>query len=348
MSEIDIQGKLLAYAANCKDEKLRLRCSSGAIFPLLAEYIVSSLSGVVYGVVMSSTCRTAEFMRISSLNNLELLYGSKYLAAKIGNTFSNVKKDLENGICVLFSGVGCQINGLKTFLGKSYDNLYCVEVICHGVPSPLLWNKYINSIESKAGIKIKSVSFRYKQVRRIHNNYFEKSTANEIYISRNDNFFMQMYLKNYCLRPSCYECYAKQTKCADITLGDFWGVEDVVTGFNSDKGVSLVIIRNNKGKELFGNIKNFISYKPVSYDKAIIYNPAEFQSAVVPMVRADFIKDLYIMDYNSLEKKYINISFKRKIKQTLLKTPVRNLLRQYIIPKIDSSYGMLLTFKHEE
>lgn len=135
------------YAAYSKDEKLRLSSSSGAIFSLLAEQVIN-LGGTVYGVAMSQDCTSAEFIRVDKEDALSKLRGSKYLQAKIGNAYQQVKKDLESGLTVLFSGTGCQVNGLIGFLGKKYGNLYCVDVICHGVPSPRLWEKYVQYIES--------------------------------------------------------------------------------------------------------------------------------------------------------------------------------------------------------
>ena len=128
--EIQMSDIIGIYAAYSKDIKLRTESSSGGIFSLLAEQILQQ-AGVIYGVAMSQNCQYAEYARIDKGEKLAKLRGSKYLQARLGNTYNKVKNDLEAGLIVLFTGTGCQVNGLKRFLGKEYENLYCVDVICH-------------------------------------------------------------------------------------------------------------------------------------------------------------------------------------------------------------------------
>ena len=149
------------YACYNRDKDLRLSSSSGAIFSSLAEYVFGK-NGIVYGVAMSEDCYSAEFIAVTDRNGLTKLRGSKYLQAKVGNTYKWVKDDLLAGKQVLFSGTGCQVNGLKNFLGKDYDNLLCVAVICHGAPSPALWKKYAEYQEKKNCGKLKGINFRCK------------------------------------------------------------------------------------------------------------------------------------------------------------------------------------------
>ncbi len=138
---------LSAYAAYSLDEAERRNSSSGGIFSLVARQVLA-VNGVVYGVAMSEDCRKAEFLRVEDEAGLEKLRTSKYLQAHVGDTFRSVKEDLENGVTILFSGTGCQIHGLIGFLGAGrdvsavriqYPNLYCVDVICHGVPLPAFY-----------------------------------------------------------------------------------------------------------------------------------------------------------------------------------------------------------------
>ena len=130
-----------AYACYNTDKEVRLSSSSGAVFSSLAEYVLDK-HGVIYGVAMSEDCYGAEFIAVTDREKLIRLRGSKYLQAKVGHTFRQVKEDLLSGKLVLFTGTGCQVNGLKNFLGKAYGNLICVDFICHGVPSPALWREY--------------------------------------------------------------------------------------------------------------------------------------------------------------------------------------------------------------
>ena len=128
---------------------------------MLAEYVLEQ-HGVVYGVAMSEDCYSAEFISVTCKEQLTKLRGSKYLQAKVGNSYKRVKEDLVSGTPVLFSGTGCQVNGLKSFLGKEYENLICVDVICHGALSPALWQKYATYQEQKNGGKLKDINFRCK------------------------------------------------------------------------------------------------------------------------------------------------------------------------------------------
>lgn len=136
------------YACYNIDKDVRLSSSSGAVFSSLAEFVFDN-QGVVYGVSMSEDCYLAEFIAVRDSDGLSKLRGSKYLQAKVGDTFKRVREDLFAEKIVLFTGTGCQVNGLKNFLERDYDNLICVDVICHGAPSPALWKRYVGYQEEK-------------------------------------------------------------------------------------------------------------------------------------------------------------------------------------------------------
>lgn len=318
------------YAAYCKDNSLRKNSSSGGVFSLLAEFVLKQ-QGVVYGVSMSQDCYFAEFISVRKCEDLTKLRGSKYLQAKIGNTYRNVKNDLISGKFVLFSGTGCQINGLKNYLGKQYDNLICVDVICHGVPSPALWRKYVEYQENNNGGKLKSINFRCKNCNwtdfgmKETLDTFEGNESKKLYISKDKDAYMQMFLKNYSLRPSCYECVAKKVKLSDLTIADFWGIDAVAPDMNDGMGTSLVIIRTDKGKDIFKKISSNIKFKKVSYEDGVRKNPSEYQSCCKPMLRDTFFDDMYCMSFEELEKKYISFDnmrlvnrVKRKIKRGIV------------------------------
>lgn len=297
------------------DNKIRNNSSSGGVFSLFAQQF-----DVVYGVAMTEDCYGAEFVRIE--NDIAPLRGSKYLQAKSGDSFKQVKKDLQEGRNVLFSGTGCQINGLHTFLNKEYDNLFCVDVVCHGTPSPKLWREYAIYQESKHG-KLDSVNFRCKDDSWIDFGMKE----NQMYISKDKDSFMKMFLRNYCLRPSCYECHAKFYKTADITIADFWGIENVAPEMNDGMGTSLVITRTDKGQKLFDKIKSELKCKEVSYEDGVKGNPSEYSSVARPKERDSFFADLENMTFEEMEKKYAS-----DIKVPLMKRIVRKAKR--IVKKI--------------
>ena len=321
------------YAAYSKDENIRLESSSGAVFSSLAEWILQR-HGVVYGVAMSQDCRYAEFVRVNDRRDLPGLRGSKYLQARVGNTYQKVKADLEAGLTVLFSGTGCQVNGLKGFLGKEYSNLYCVDVICHGVPSPKLWREYVEYNEKQQKSKLMSINFRCKDdswtdfgIKRID----ERHKA--MYVSKDKDPFMLMFLRDYCLRPSCYECVVKGNKLSDLTIADFWGIEKVVSGMNDGKGVSLVIIRTDKGQRIFNDISDDMKLQKVTYEDGVRSNRADYSSVARPIERDYFFKDMNKMSFDELRIKYgtpnpmsLKRKIKKKIKQILMMTPARKII----------------------
>lgn len=326
---------ILVYAAYSLNQSERLASSSGGIFSLFAKEILSD-GGVVYGVAMSKDCKSAEYIRVTDETGIDRLRTSKYLQAYIGMTFRLVKQDLDKGLSVLFTGTGCQINGLigflgagkgKSFVNEKYPNLYCVDVICHGVPSPALWRVYVSYMEERCGAKLVAVNFRCKDyswmdfgVKQINDQH------KEVYISKDKDPFMLMFLQNYCLRPTCYECKAKEIKLSDITLADFWGIQKVAPEMTDGKGTSLVLLRTDKGKRLFSRIENKVKTKEVSYEDGVAGNRAEYQSAMRPIQRDTFFDDFSKMSFEELKVKYgmpQPISLKRRFKYCVKKILIK-------------------------
>lgn len=299
------------YAAIFNNNEIREKSSSGGIFSALAEKF-----DVVYGVAMTDDCYGAEMIRVEG--DISPLRGSKYFQAKVGDTFKQVKKDLEEGRKVLFSGTGCQINGLSMFLGKEYPNLFLLDIICHGTPSPKLWREYVSFQEKKHG-KLESVNFRCKDDSWVDFGMKE----NQLYISKDTDSFMRMFLRNYCLRPACYECRAKHYKKSDMTIADFWGIENVAPEMNDGRGTSLVINRTEKGQELFDCIKSELKWKEVSYEDGVKGNPSEYSSVARPQQRDTFFTDLEELPFEEMEKKYaadIKVLFPRKVMRKIKRT----------------------------
>lgn len=313
------------FAAYTKDDEIRIASSSGGLFFVFAKYVIQNSMGVVYGVAMTEDCQSAEYCRVNSIENLDKLCGSKYLQAKMGCTYKNVKNDLENNIFVLFTGVGCQINGLMTYLEQEYENLICVDMICHGVPSPKLWRAYVKDVEAINQAKMKSVNFRCKDKGWKNFGIKERKTdMKTVLIPKGKNPYMLMFLDNYCLRPSCYACAAKQYKLADVTLGDFWGIEKIAPEMDDGMGTSLVILRSEKGVNLFGKIKDELNVKEVSYEESVQENIAEYKSVKRPKERDIFFNDLDTIPFEMLKRKYAipaKIPLRRKIK-----TIIKNIL----------------------
>lgn len=324
-----------SYAAYF-DHEIRKHSSSGGIFALLASYY-----DVVYGVAMTEDCHGAEFRRMTG--EISPLRGSKYVQAKVGDTFRQVKTDLESGKTVLFTGTGCQVNGLQMFLQKEYPNLLTVDVICHGTPSPKLWDMYADYRELQQGKKLKSVNFRCKDKGRADLGM----KGNRLYISKEKDPFMQMFLRDYCLRPACYACHAKDMKLSDLTLADFWGIETAAPEMNDGKGTSMVITRTEKGQAVFERAKQQLKWKEVGYEEAVRFNPSEHRSAVRPEMRDSFFRDLSRISFSDMVKKYASpaaISNAVRIKRIIKKAIGKVFFKKRDKVAQNADYGLLFTF----
>lgn len=308
-----------AYAVKIKDIDLRLKSSSGGIFSVLANYILQQ-NGVVCGAAMTSDCKGVEHIIIDKQEDLYRLRGSKYVQSTIGSIYKEILSVLNSERKVLFSGTPCQISGLRTFLSKEYDNLLCVEIICHGVPSPDLWAKYIDEQERKTGAKIVKVDFRHKKLGwKLFGTRLENSQRKVLYSTLRNDPYLLMFLRDYCLRPSCYNCHAKNFKSkADFTIADFGGIQNIIPEFFDDKGVSLVLIHNRKAQEVFESIKENIEFQKTDCMTAKKYNPSMIMSVKRPLERDSFYLDMNNMDFESLSRKYASVTLKQRILDMIL------------------------------
>lgn len=294
----------IAYACYNKDENIRLNSSSGGIFSLLAEKMIDR-GGVVFGAVFNDNFEV-EHKYIETKENIELLRGSKYVQSKIGTSYRQVKDFLESGREVLFSGTPCQIAGLKNYLVKAYSNLLTVDLICHGVPSPYVWQKYIKFRENKAGSEISKITFRNKKMgwKQFSVSFLFKNNTEYNKIYSND-LYMTAFLKNISLRPSCYNCRFKTlNRPSDITLADFWGVQNIFPEIDDDKGASLIFINSQLGEKIYSEILDNIVYKEVDILDAVKYNSAAIKSPLPHINREKFINDINIYTFDKLVNKY--------------------------------------------
>ena len=314
-----------AYAIINKDNYVRETSSSGGCFSLIAEYIIEN-GGVVFGATFDENWRVKHTW-IENIEKIKMFRGSKYLQSTIGDTYKRAKEFLDKGRKVLFTGTPCQIEGLKSYLRKDYDNLYTQDIICHGVPSPKVHDKYLEYQKNKFNAKkIKRIEHRNKE-----NGWKEYNVKiefdNAIYKEEhNKDLFIQAFLRDTILRDSCYNChFKKENRMSDITLADFWGIEQVKSSMNDNKGTSLVILNSKKGNEMFDAIKDKIKFEKVNFEDAIKYNPSMIKSANMDKKREEFFKNLNNMRFDKLVQKYTytpNI-FKRitrKFKNIIIKS----------------------------
>ena len=302
----EAEGKPKAFAAFSRDEHERQSSSSGGIFSLLAEQVLEC-GGAVFGAEMAADCRSVNHSATESPEELCRLRGSKYLQSTIGSTYAQAKEFLDAGRRVLFSGTPCQIEGLKSFLKKDYDNLLCVDVICHGAPSPKLWEKYIDYREHQAGAAVQRTIFRHKKYG--WKSYavlleFSNNTAYEQILSK--DLYMQMFLQDLCLRPSCYDCkFKKLHRVSDITLADFWGCERVCPEMDDDRGLSAVLIHSDKGQKAFEGIQDQCVSRQVECSQIAAGNPALMKSCAMPEKRDAFMAQIDRLSIPRLAKKYL-------------------------------------------
>ncbi len=246
------------YAVKHKDEVIRAASRSGGIFTALSDQVLSN-GGVVYGCVLTENFE-AVHIRADNTEERNRMRGSKYIQSKLGDTFKKVKADLDAQKNVLFSGTSCQVAGLRKYLGKEYDNLFCVDIVCHGVPSHKVWNAYLYWQEQKNRSKVVSVDFRNKKDfgwrDHVETLYFENGK------STNSRIFKTLFYGHTVLRPSCYECpYKSIMHPGDISIADYWRIEVAASEFDDNKGVSLVLANNATGNELLDEVKGSLVIK---------------------------------------------------------------------------------------
>lgn len=257
------------YAARNRDESVRLASSSGGVFTRLAEWILDR-GGVVFGARFNEKWEVVHDYA-ETREALARFRGSKYVQSRIGDTYRQAERFLKEGRMVLFTGTSCQIAGLKRFLRREYENLLAVDVICHGVPSPKVWRRYLNDLTEGAPESISSVSFRDKQAG--WRNFSLKVECE--YKSYQANFkfdlFYNLFLENLILRLSCHSCPSKGGRSSsDMTLGDFWGIEQVDPAFDDDRGCSVVLVYNSAWRPILEGI----DIRRVAYDQVLSGNPA--------------------------------------------------------------------------
>ena len=258
-----------AYVGYCRNEAIREQSSSGGIFSALAEWVLQQ-DGVVFGAAFDENfevCHTA----IETTAELGKLCGSKYVQSRLGNAYSEVKHYLEMEHIVLFTGTACQIAGLKKYLNREYVNLYTVDVLCHGVPSPEIWKKYLTEQEKRYGASIEKIEFRNKECG--WNNYSMKivfSDRQQYSVRFSEDKFMQMFLSNLDLRPSCYACPFKTIpRMSDMTIGDSWGIEKVMPDLGDDKGTSVVLVHSSKGKRMLQEVAEKLLLREAKMDAVL-------------------------------------------------------------------------------
>lgn len=284
----DKREPLKVLAAINKNEEIRLKSSSGGIFCILAEKTIKD-GGVVFGARFDEKWQVV-IDYAENMKDVESFMGSKYVQARVANAYKDVRHFLAEGRKVLFSGTPCQVAGLHKYLRKQYDNLLTVDFICHGTPSPKVWGMYLDEV-IKRGQRISGVEFRNKKKGWknfcFNLRYNENDKTTSMLSPFSQNHYMKAFLQNITLRPSCYDCRAKECSSqSDVTIADFWGINTVFPDMDDDKGTGLVFINTDKGNEAFDFSQ--VNVKETTYERIKPLNPACYCSPKVHPKRKDF------------------------------------------------------------
>ncbi len=332
------------YAATTKDDELVMKSSSGGIFAQMAKLVLDD-GGVVFGCSLEheGTKLTPKQIGINSQDKLYKLQGSKYVQSDTKNTYKEAKELLNAGKIVLYSGTPCQIHGLRTFLGKEYQNLIAVDIICHGVPSRKMFNDYISYYEKKFGGSIVDYKFRDKkngQIKMQRMQICRKDKAISRYKIAEAVGYTWCFYKSYIFRENCYSCkYAQKDRVSDITLGDFWGVcsehgkELQTSQMDGKKGISCLILNTEKGKSFFDKIKDNFYLLESDIDKVARHN-GQLNHPSLKSVKRQAVMEMYkqkgYAGVHKFYKKDINIKILYYYLLSVVPKDLKSKLRSFL------------------
>lgn len=302
------------YAVKHKDENIRLDSRSGGMFTALSDYVLDTLGGVVYGAgyeehfkVVHKCAKTKE--------ERDEFRGSKYVQSDLKGCFREIKERLKNNEVVLFSGTACQTAALRQYCGEKLEkNLYLVDIVCHGVPSPMIWQDFLNMREKEFHGKVQKVNFRDK-IRFGWNTHHETIVVKGKELS--SRIYTKIFYKDAMLRPSCYQCiYTNKQRPSDVTLADFWGHEKAVPRFHEDnKGLSLVLGNTQKGCDWIQSVLNTVDYVDVTG------YPYRHTNMKRPTARPDDREKVWAEYFDKgfvyVAEKYANYQYKSYFSRTL-------------------------------
>ena len=302
------------YIFQYSNPTIRKESTSGGAYTALAEYVLEN-NGVVYGVALDNFY--VKDIRVTDKKELYKFRNSKYVQSDKNDTFKQVKKDLDNNKLVLYSGTVCEIEGLKAYLMKDYDNLITVDVICRAVPSPLLWKKYVE-FRNKDN-KANKAYFRKKVYGYKYSNLTFENDKEIIYKNGIDTDpYLRAFFSNIACRPSCYAChFKKQNHISDLTIWDCFDVDKYDESFDDDLGTTRVMINTEKGNKIFDAIKKKHKYKEVEINKLVNNFHQMFNSIKYNSRRNEFFKDLNNEEFDTVINKYFPNSIKCKVEKYL-------------------------------
>ena len=312
----------LCFAAKARDERLRKESSSGGLFSLLANQCLAE-GGCVFGCHWHGSPLRAIHAKATTPEELPPMRGSKYVQSDLHDSLQECQRELQTGRKVLFSGTPCQIAGLLHSLeGKKVDNLLTVELICHGAPMPAVFQEYLRQVEKKLGDTISDFHFRTKSPswEEYQLQVSGKTKAIPSFLGTLfDSPYGKAFLLNLSLRDSCYHCPAKGGKSqADITLGDFWGIDAFYPEFNDHQGTSAILCHTPKGKEALMRLSHAMEFLPVELPQ-ILKGNSSYLAPVTPQGnRKLFLGKYSSVDMDSLVAQCRKLPFPQRVVQSVL------------------------------
>lgn len=318
----------LAFAVKSKNSADREISTSGGVFPLLAEWTLNK-GGIIFGAAYDEDF-AVRHVAVADRKMLCLLQGAKYTQSVIGTSFREAEKELKSGRQVLFSGTPCQCAGLKSYLGKEYDNLLLVDLICHGVPSPKVWQDYIDyrSLKENNGKRPVKINMRSKSSgwsRYGYSTEFDYGNGKVTQIHNSQDLFMKAFVGNICLRSSCSDCKAKGVeRCTDVTLGDYWGIWNQHPEFDDNKGTSVVFVHSQKGRMIMEHLRDEMDCLEVEIEDAYKENGSLINSSAAHPARAEFLEQVTADNFEELIHRY----FPRESRRAGILQKIRSRLKK--------------------
>lgn len=297
------------YAFVHKEQKVLCQSTSGGFF---TEAVKVYGADYVVGCVQDKELRICHKM-IGDLNEIVSMRGSKYVQSDLGESYSLIGQKLKEGYKVVFSGTSCQVHGLENYLnmqGINNSNLLTLDLICHGVPSPKVYRDFLKEYRDVTHRKIVSHFFRCKKygwgAGKGAANYIQSLVTNEFedYKSYDANLWQNVFFSDLCLRECCYKCpYTSINKPADITMGDFWGIENIIDEINTKKGCSLVLVRTHKAYELCDKI-DLVKIQDRDYSTIVNIQSRLRRPVEIPDNKERFWEDYESYGFGFVKKKY--------------------------------------------
>ena len=304
----------LVYAARLRDDSQLARSQSGGMgYALSAEAVNHNV--IIYGVGFAEHFR-AVHKRIDKVGGLEELRGSKYVQSDLRGIFQQVKQDLKDGRQVLFFGTPCQVSGLTSYIGeKLSEKLFTVDLVCHGCPSPAVWNAYLLHMERTGGGKIVEARFRDKSYgwASHYETFLFDSGKKKTAVT-----FRHLFYAHYILRPSCHNCpYTNLRRCSDLTIGDFWGWQKISNRFNDNRGVSLVLVNSEKGRAMLDEIRPVLELVESNVRDCL---QPQLQAPTTPNPQRErFVRDFTQRGFLYVARRYADLGWRWKMRASLSK-----------------------------